>query len=33
MKFGPRKTNFKRRFKNDLWKSTVGMTPATGTEK
>lgn len=29
MKVGMRKTNFKRRAKNNLWKSTVGITPAT----
>ncbi len=29
MKFGVRKTNYKRRAKNQLWKSTVGATPAT----
>ncbi|WOO88729.1 hypothetical protein R2F61_07535 [Mollicutes bacterium LVI A0078] len=29
MKVGMRKTNYKRRAKNNLWKSTVGITPAT----
>ncbi len=29
MKIGPRKTNYKRRAKNQLWKATVGATPAT----
>lgn len=29
MKVGMRKTNYKRRAKNQLWKSTVGVTPAT----
>ncbi len=29
MKVGVRKTNYKRRAKNQLWKSTVGVTPAT----
>ncbi len=29
MKIGLRKTNYKRRAKNTLWKSTVGITPAT----
>lgn len=29
MKVGMRKTNYKRRMKNNLWKSTVGVTPAT----
>lgn len=29
MKFGFRKTNYKRRAKNKLWKATVGVTPST----
>lgn len=29
MKIGMRKTNYKRRMKNQMWKSTVGMTPST----
>lgn len=29
MKIGMRKTNYKRRAKNKLWKSTVGITPST----
>lgn len=29
MKVGMRKTNYKRRVKNQLWKNTVGVTPAT----
>lgn len=29
MKVGMRKTNYKRRAKNALWKNTVGITPAT----
>lgn len=29
MKVGARKTNYKRRAKNKLWKSTIGITPAT----
>ncbi len=33
MKFGPRKTNYKRRAKNQLWKSTVGVTPATAKKR
>ena len=33
MKFGVRKTNYKRRAKNQLWKATVGMTPSTAKRK
>lgn len=29
MKIGMRKTNYKRRMKNQMWKSTVGITPST----
>lgn len=29
MKVGMRKTNYKRRVKNQLWKNTVGVTPST----
>lgn len=29
MKVGMRKTNYKRRVKNQLWKNTVAVTPAT----
>ncbi len=33
MKVGVRKTNYKRRAKNALWKSTVGITPATAKKR
>ena len=33
MKFGFRKTNYTRRLKNEMWKSTVGVTPATAKKK
>ena len=29
MKVGLRKTNYKRRAKNKMWKSTLGVTPST----
>lgn len=33
MKFGLRKTNYKRRAKNKLWKATIGTTPSTAKRK
>lgn len=33
MKFGIRKTNYKRRAKNAMWKSIFGMTPSTAKRK
>lgn len=33
MKIGMRKTNYKRRMKNQMWKSTMGMTPSTAKRK
>ncbi len=33
MKFGPRKINYKRRAKNQLWKATISITPSTAKRK